>query len=85
MDISFLFAIFAVANSGAGLGAGIGIGMPLGIPIGSALGSKNARKRITHSISAAIKAGDISIADKNGRPMTAESLFTLLQERSNKM
>ena len=35
-------------------------------------------------LTASIEAGDISVVDKNGQPMTAESIADFLNDKSNK-
>lgn len=72
--------LIAQGSFGGGFGAGIGAGIAIGIGAGSGAGSGSARKKFERRLNEAIEAGEISVVDKGGQSMTAESILRLLQE-----
>lgn len=88
MDALHLATLIAQGDFGSGFGAGMGAGMGTGVCIGmgafSGMWTNAARKKLQRQITAAIEAGEISIVDRNGESVTAESLLKLLQERFKK-
>ena len=73
--------LIAQGSFGGGFGAGIGAGISIGIGAGSGAGSGGAKKKLERQLTAAMEAGEISVVDKDGQSMTAESILRLLQEK----
>ena len=69
--------LMAQGSFGAGFGAGIGAGIAVGV----GAGSETAKKKFGRQLTAAIEAGEISVVNKDGEPMTAESILRLIQEQ----
>ena len=65
------------AGMGAGFGAGIGVGIVL---FGGGGGAARAKKDVKRRLTAAIETGELSIVDKNGATMTADSVFEVLEK-----
>ena len=63
------------------MGAGVGSGLALGIVLFGGSGGA-AREDVKRRLTAAIETGELSVVDKNGATMTADSIFELLQEKS---
>ncbi len=78
------FPLLADGSFAGGLGAGIGAGIAAGIGAGIASGSGAARKKVQRQLEKAIEDGEISIRDKDGTALTAESLFERLHQHSKK-
>ena len=72
------------ASFGTGIGVGISTGLVTGLLFGAAAGAASVSKKIRQKLTASIEAGDISVVDKNGQPMTAESIADFLNDKSNK-
>ena len=73
--------LLAQGSFGGGFGAGIGAGIAIGVGAGSGAGSGNAKKKLERQLTAAMEAGEISVVNKDGQSMTAESILRLLQEQ----
>jgi hypothetical protein len=74
MDL-ILLAILLVQAS---LGAGVGTGFAAGIASGVEIGRSSKQKKFRRQLEAAIKAGKISIVDKDRESVSAESLCRYL-------
>jgi hypothetical protein len=72
------------ASVGGASGAYYVVGFATGFAVGAGVGSGGARKKLQRRLTAAIEAGEISLADRNGEAVTAESLLKLLREQFRK-
>ena len=85
MNMNYL-AVLADGSFGSGFGIGFGSGFAAGIGTGMAVGSgsgqSTAIEKLKRQLASAIEAGEISVADKEGGVMTADSLLSLLQQKS---
>lgn len=84
MDASHLLILLADASFGVGVGVGIGTGIVTGILFGAAGGAAFANKKIGRQLTAAIESDEISVVGKDGKPMTSDSIFGLLNENFDK-
>lgn len=73
--------LLAQGSFGGGFGAGFGAGFAVGIGAGSGGGAASAKKNFTRRLTAAIEAGELSVVDKNGATMTADSVFEMLEKQ----
>lgn len=60
------------------------VGLVTGMVIFSGATGSGDRKKLQRQLTAAIKAGEVSVVDKDGKSVTAESLLNLLQEQFKK-
>lgn len=67
-----------------GLALGLSLGTSLGISMGL-LGSASERKKLQKQLRKAIDDNEISIHDKNGEPLTIETLFVRLNKNYKKV
>lgn len=72
------------ASFGTGIGVGISTGLVTGLLFGAAAGAASVSKQICRKLTASIETGDISVVDKNGQSMTAESITQLLTKKSGR-
>ena len=74
--------LLAQGSFGGGFGAGMGAGFGAGIGVGIGLfggGAARAKKDVKRRLTAAIETGELSVVDKNGATMTADSVFEVLE------
>ena len=81
MNILNTAALLAQGSFGGGFGGGFGAGIGVGIVLFAGSGSA-AKEDVKRRLTAAIETGELSVVDKNGATMTADSIFELLQEKS---
>ena len=60
------------------MGAGVGAGIAVGIVLFGGSGGA-AREDVKRRLTAAIETGELSVVDKNGATMTADSVFEVLE------
>ena len=84
MDILQIGVILAQQSFGSGIAVGFGSGLATGIGVGMGSGQISVRKKIERQLRAAVESGEISIVDKEGQPITPESLLVLLKEKFEK-
>ncbi len=75
--------LLAQGSFGGGFGAGMGAGVGAGIAVGMVLfgGSGGAAKKdVKRRLTAAIETGELSVVDKNGATMTADTVFEVLEK-----
>lgn len=77
-------SLILAAGFGTGIGVGISTGLVTGLLFGAAAGAASVSKKYRQNLTNSIETGDISVADKDGQPMTAESITELLNKTQGK-
>ena len=72
------------AGFGTGVGVGISTGLVTGLLFGAAAGASFASKKMRRQLTAAIESGSVSVVDRDGKPISGDSVAELLNEKFNK-
>ena len=63
---------------------GFGVGLCAGMDAGNGSGPRSAHKKIKRQLNATIDSGELPVLNKNGEPMSAETIIELLQDKDRK-